>query len=39
MAYETQKFNAALDSPIIPILSRINQIYRIDTYFYQLNSN
>ena len=26
-------------SPIIPILSRINQIRRIDTYFFKVHSN
>ena len=41
MAYGTQKFNAAFTrgSPIIPILSKINQIPRVDTYFFKVHSN
>ena len=41
MAYGTQRFNAEFTkgSPIIPILSQINQISRIDTYFFKINSN
>ena len=41
MAYETRRFNAAIHKrpPIIPILSRINPIPRIDTYFFKIHSN
>ena len=37
--YETRRFNAALVSVIISILSRINWIPRIDTYFFEIHSN
>ena len=41
MAYGTRRFNAAINkgSPIIPILSQINPIPRIDTYFFKVHSN
>ena len=41
MAYETRRFNATLSkgTPIIPILSRINPIPRIDAYFFKIHSN
>ena len=40
MAYGTRRFNAAFKgSPIIPILSRINPIIRIDTYLFKVHSN
>jgi hypothetical protein len=36
MAYGTRRFKA---SPIIPILSRINPVPRIDSYFFKVDSN
>ena len=41
MAYGTQRFNAAFtnSSPIVPTLSRISPIFRIDTYFFTIHSN
>ena len=40
MSYGTRKFNAAfIKTPIIPILSRINPIPRIDTYFFKVYFN
>ena len=36
MAYETPLHK---ESPIIPILSRINPIPRIDAYFFKIHSN
>ena len=39
MAYGTPSFNAAFTrAPIIPILSRINPIPRIDTYLFKVHS-
>ena len=43
MTYGIRRFSAAftgvLGSPVIAILSRINPIPRIDTYFFKINSN
>ena len=41
MVYGSQRFNASFTkgSPIIPILNRINQIPRIDTYLFNINSS
>ena len=41
MAYGTRRFNAIFTRapPIIPILSRINPIPLIDTYFFKTHSN
>ena len=40
MAYGTRRLNAAFTwAPIIPNLSRINPILRIDTHFFKVHSN
>ena len=40
MAYGTRRFNAAfIKASNIPILSRMNPIARIDTYFFKIHSN
>jgi hypothetical protein len=39
MAYGTRKYNVAFICTLIHILSRINPIPRIDTYFFKIHSN
>ena len=39
MPYESRRFNVAFTRALVPILSRINPIARINAYFFNNHSN